>query len=166
MNSSAGTALTRPSHDAMLVTETSISLPRPLISQEKSLACELFLISSLIAKKGGFTSEGNSVACELFLISTRMPEGGEICLSYLHSSLTNYDYTNSFLLSAKSNAPVVIFVLQVPFLPNATTLEQATTDFSYPIRLLQNNEASLQSESRVEILRNCKKTSVAFHREK
>lgn len=95
----------------MLVTETSISLPGPLISQEKSLACELFLISSIIAEKGGFTLEGNSVACELFLISTRMPEQGEICLSYLRSSLTDYDYTNSFLLSAKSNAPVVIFVL-------------------------------------------------------
>jgi hypothetical protein len=26
----------------MLVTETSISLPGPLISQEESLACELF----------------------------------------------------------------------------------------------------------------------------
>jgi hypothetical protein len=107
-----------------------------LISQEKSLACELFLISSLIAEKGGFTSEWNSVACELFLIPTRMPEQGEICLSYLHSSLTNYDYANSFLLSAKSNTPVVIFDLQVPFLSNATTLELATTDFSHPIRLL------------------------------
>jgi hypothetical protein len=111
MNSSAGTALTIPPHDAMLVTETSISLPGPLISQEECLACELFLISSLIAEKREFTSEWNSVACELFLIPTRMPEQGEICPSYLHSSLTNYDYTNSFLLSAKSNTPVVIFDL-------------------------------------------------------
>ena len=111
MNSSAGTALTTTPHDAMLVTETSISLPGPLMSQEECLACELFLISSLIAEKREFTSEWNSVACELFLIPTRMPEQGEICLSYLHSSLTNYDYTNSFLLSAKSNTPVVIFDL-------------------------------------------------------
>jgi hypothetical protein len=89
-------------------------LPGPLISQEECLACKLFLISSLIAEKREFTLEWNSVACELFLIPTRMPEQGEICPSYLHSSLTNYDYTNSFLLSAKSNTPVVIFDLLSP----------------------------------------------------